>query len=879
MNERETPDPARIDREVGEELGLHRDLLLRELRERGLSAEAAEAEAARRLGDLDRHAEACRRIQLQRLRTGRRRLWVTDLGRDAMLGLRELRRAPGYAAAAILTLAVAVGATTVIFSLLWGIALRPLPLGDPERVFVVTEKDRRDGDTLAVSPPNFLDWRERSDVFSALAAIDEGRITLTGDGEPQRLVSAEVSAGFFDAVGVAPVLGRAFTAEEHALDGPASTVVILGHAVWRARFGGDAGIVGRDIVLDGVPTRVAGVMPEGFRIPSSADVFEPLRFDFDVPSSRGAHYLNVIGRLREGVAEEEALGALDLLGRQLSAEYPDKNEHCGIALEPLQNAIAAPVKRPLWMLTAAVAVVLAMAVLNVVGLNLVRGLGKRRELAVRDALGAGRGRLLRQLAAESLVLALLAGALAVVLARLGLALVLQLPVDLPRRAELSLDLPVLVFLLAVSVAAGLIAGVWPALRSMRGTSPEVLRGGRGGSARGGVRARRTLVIVEVAAAVLLLAAAGALVRSFQKVLGNELGFRPQGLLTLQIVLPEARYPADEQQRAFFEELEQSLEELPGVRSVGINPWLPLDPAWTFSFYRVGPDAPPPQDQQSASFGVVNPEYFATLGARLVEGRAFEERDDETAPPVLVVNQTFVRQVFGSESPLGQKVVIGYGNPAGGQIEREVVGVVADMKQYGLTQRPYPAVYVPYRQVPFSAMGLALATDGEELALVPAVRAAVHRLDPALAVERIETMTTAIARSLGPRRFVLQLFGAFAVLSLLLSAIGLYGLMSQVVAQERREIGLRMALGADHSRILRRVVGGGLLLAAVGGLLGVGAAVLAAPPMRSLLYETSARDPLVLVAAPAVLLAVALFGALLPARRAAGTDPGEVLRAE
>ena len=873
-----------VEREVNDELELHQELLVRELIAEGRSPADATAEAARRFGDRERHAEACRRIQLQRLRADRRRSWGQDLVRDAKLGLRELRRSPGYAAAAIATLGIAVGATTVIFSLLWGVALRPLPIEEPGRVYALAELDRRDGETMTVSPANFVDWRERSDVFSALAAINRSRVTLTGEGDPARLVAADVSADFFSAVGVTPVLGRPFTPEELAVDGP--PVVILGYAAWQSRFGADGRIVTRSLELDGVATRVVGVMPEGFRLPSDADAFRPLRFTFDVPGSRGAHYLNVIGRLRAGVSEDEARSSLELLGRQLSAEYPEKNEHLGIDLSSLRSTIAEPVKRPLWVLAGAVAVVLAMAVLNVIGLNLVRGIAKRRELAVRGALGAGRGRLLRQLATESLVLALLGGVLAFGLAKAGLALVLRLPVRLPRADEIVLDLPVLLFLLAVSVAAGLVSGLWPALRSVRGSFAEMLRSGRSGGARSGVAVRRALVVIEVAAAVLLLAAAGVLVRSFARVQGTELGFRPEGLLTFQLALPDSRYSSDEQQRAFYEELERSLADLPGVRSVGMTPWLPLDPAWTFSFYAVGPEVPAGPDQSIASFGAVNPEYFSTAGIRLVAGRAFEDRDDASGPRVVIVNETLAQKTFGERSPLGEKLVLGYGNSDAGPVEREIVGVIADAKQYGLTQRPFPAAYVPYRQIPFSGMGVALATRGEErtqgareLALVPAVRATVARLDPQLALERIETMNDAVDRSLGPRRFVLQLFGAFAALALLLAAVGLYGLMAQVVALERREIGLRMALGADQVSVVRRVVGGGVLLAAVGAGIGVAAAVLAAGPLRGLLYETSPRDPLALAAAPAVLLGVALLGALLPARRAARTDPGEVLRAE
>jgi predicted permease len=478
------------------------------------------------------------------------------------------------------------------------------------------------------------------------------------------------------------------------------------------------------------------------------------------------------------------------------------------------------------------------------------------------------------------VLALLAGLLAALLAKAGLALVLRLPMTLPRADEISLDWQVLAFLLAVSAAAGLVSGLWPALGSVGGSFADTLRGGRGGAHRGGVGARRTLVVIEVAAAVLLLAAAGVLVRSFEKVLDSELGFRAEGLLTFQLFLPGSRYGDDDTRRAFYEELERSLEQLPGVRSVGMSPWLPMDSAWTFSFYPVGPEVPPSQDQPSASFGVVNPEFFSTTGARLVAGRAFEERDDEAAPPVLVVNETLARQTFGEAEPLGRKIVLGYGNPQDGPpVEREIVGVVADLKQYSVTQRPFPAAYVPYRQVPFSGMGVAVAVDGDELALAPAVRTVIGRIDPELPVERFETLRNAVERSLGPRRFVLRLFGAFAALALLLAAVGLYGLMAQVVAQQRREIGLRMALGADRRRIVTRVVGGGVGLAAVGALLGVAAAVLAAPPLRALLYQTSPRDPIALAVAPAVLLLVAFGGALLPARRAAGTDPGEVLRSE
>ncbi|HVS15440.1 MAG TPA: ABC transporter permease [Thermoanaerobaculia bacterium] len=866
-----------LDREIEDELEFHLEMTARELEASGLGPTRAREEAERRFGDRLRHRARCREIQLRRLRGDRRRSLLRDLRVDLAYGVRELVRSPGLALLSIGTLAVAIGASTLIFSLVSGILLEPLPLPDPDRLVVLWESERETGDLTSVSPANFVDWREQAgDTFSAMAAYDWKRHALTGLGEPVTLTSAAVSRDFFRAAGIEPRVGRAFTAEELVPGGPAAAIVSDGF--WRTRLGAEPDVLGRTLELDGAPARVVGVMPPGFAFPSDVDLWTPLLFDFDLERSRGAHYLQVVARLAPGIEESAAAARMDQIGAALEAAHPANNEGKSVRVLALHEDVVESARRTLGILFAGVTLVLLIAILDVAGLQLVRGWARRRELAVRGALGATAGRITRQLVTESLLIAALGGALGVVLAALALPAFLSLlPSDVPRLAEVSIDGRVLLFALAAVALAGLFSGLWPALRVSRHPVADTLR--EAGDARARAVARGLLVVGEVAIAVVLVAASALLLRSFARILDVDPGFDARSKLTFRVDLPEHGYPDSEAHPAVFQRLQEGLEALPGVRSVAMSPWLPLDPGWVFSFTVVGEPEPEPNRQPLASLRFVNDGYFSTLGIRLLDGRTFTPADRAGAENVLVINETLARRHFADGSPIGRKLVVGYGNPTGGKIERTVIGVVGDVRQYRLTRGAMPAIYVPHLQVPFDTMSFALATNSDPLALARSAREVVHGVDASLVVDRVEPMADRLARSVGPQRFALRLFGAFALLALLLALLGLYGLLAHTVIQEQREIGLRLALGAERPRVAGRFLLRGVGLAGGGVACGLIGAALLARLLESMLYETSTHDLAAFAAAPLLVLLAAALASWLPALRATRVDPVRVLRAQ
>jgi putative ABC transport system permease protein len=805
---------------------------------------------------------------------------MESLRQDLAYALRRLLRAPAFTLVATATLALGIGANTAIFSVINGVLLQPLPFPEPERLVRVSQVWK--GKPTVMSPQNFLDLQAQSQSFESLSAYDNGGVILTGRGTPARVEGAQVSASFFGLLRVAPRLGRGFLAGENE---PArSRVVVLGHELWSERFGADPSIVGQTIHLDRAPFEVVGVAPAGFTYPEGSQLWTPLEHDETFRTrSRGAWYLTVIGRLREGITVEQASQEAALIAARLAQQYKDVNEGVGGTAGSLHESIVGQTRPALLVLLGAVGFVLLIACVNVANLLLARVAARESELALRSALGASRARLLRQLITESVLLSVIGGAAGVMLASLSLDGLLALqPADMPRADEVRLDRTVLAFAAVLSVATGLLFGAFPALHMARRATAQSLRegarsliGGRGGRLRAG------LVVGQVALAMVLLAGAGLLIRSFTQLRHVEPGFDPRSALTFRIALPESAYPEETARAAFMAELLTRLETVPGVRQVGAVMGLPMSGTrFSLSFGVDGRAELAPAQQPTMEVRVTTPGYFGTMGIPVKRGRGFLPTDVATSAPVAVITETAAARYFPGQDPLGQRITLGWRRPddkpkAGGV----VVGIVGDVREHGLAA-DYPAeIYVPYAQLPVTAMDVVLRTSVEPESLLPAVQAAMRGLDPDIPAARPRTLEAIVARSLGEPRFYMTLLGAFAFTALALAALGIFGVMSYVVVQRSREIGIRIALGALPADILRATLREALMLALGGVLVGLFGALLLSRTLDSLLFGLSPHDPSTFAAVAALLTTIAMLASLWPARRASRVDPITALRTE
>ena len=867
----------RLAADVDAELQFHLQACASELEANGWQPEAARAEAARRFGDLDYTRRYCRTQDAGGERRARLAIWVEELAYDTRHALRQLRAAPTFAAVALLTLALGIGANTAIFSVVYGVLLRPLPYAQSEQLVRVFES--KEGSRSTVSPPNFLDWREQSTSFTDLAAISDGTLTLTRTGaDPQRLPTAEVSAGIFDILGTRALHGRTFAPGEDAWGVP--PVAVVDEALWRRDFGEDPALVGGSITLDGRSYTVVGIVPHGAGYPSDAEVFTPLAFDpAELPTSRGAHWLRVVGRLRPGVGVEQAGNEVVTIMRRLEQQYPDKNSGITGEVIGLRGVMTQDVRTPLLILLGAVGVVLLIACVNVANLLLARGVGRAAEISVRAALGAGRGRIARQLLTESVVLALVGGVLGAALAVVGTKAFVHLaPGDVPRLDAVRVDGAVLLMTLAMAVAVGLLAGVGPALQSGRADINSMLReGGRGAVGRR-LRAVEGLAVAEMRLAVTLLVGAGLLVRSFDNLRAVDPGFRADRVLTFDLSLPDVAYESAESQRSFTDALLTRLRTLPEASESAVAFGLPMSGiGYSFSFEVRGRPVPP-GEEPSTQTRIASSDYFAAMGISLVRGRTFTDDDRAGAPPVLVINETAARRFFPGEDPLGQHVKLGWSRDSV-NLGGEIVGVVGDVRDFGLDAEVRPQMYAAYEQWPVSWISVVVRTTGEPTALVAAARRIVAELDPALPIARMTTLEQSVAESVARPRFYMLLLGSFAVTALLLAAVGVYGVISYAVGRRTREIGVRLALGATAPQVLRGVVGRGLMLGLAGLALGALGAVAVTRLMRGLLFGVGTTDPLAFAAAAVALMAVATAAAWVPARRAARVSPVAAMRAE
>jgi len=812
--------------------------------------------------------------------------FLDTLWQDIRFGVRTLVRSPATSVVALLTLALGIGANTALFSVVNGVLLKPLPYPQPDRLVLVMESDPVRGfPRYPVAPPNFDDWRRQSEVFEAMAAIRERRFNLTGGERPETLAGASVTPEFLRVMGIRPVLGRGFLAEEGRPGGP--KVAVLSHGLWRRRFGSDPGILSRQVQIDGESTTVIGVLPPRFDLPSKSEIWLPLVWDFK-PETRGGHFLIALGRLKPGVSLERARTEMAALAARLERQYPETNTGWTTIVLPLHGILVEEVRPALLLLLGAVAFVLLIACANVANLLLTRLASREREIAVRTALGAGRARLVRQMVTESLVLFGIGGALGLLLAVWSTQVLVALyGKDLPRQEEIGLDGRVLLFTLALSLGTGLLFGLAPALSANRGRLFGALKeGGRAvaGGARGRL-VRRLLVVGEVAVALILLVGAGLLLRSFSRLRTVDPGFRPEGVLTAEIALPAKKFSDDERRIVFTRELLERLRAIPGVESADTVLPLPLSGYDYLRAYVVqGRPEPPPGQETTANVRLVTPGFFQTLGIRVLQGRVFTPQDGPASVPVILVNKTMADRTWPGESPLGRRLTLGGSGPRSEWIWNEVVGVVADIHHQTLDQEAGAEIYVPQLQNPVGGpLSILLKTSGEPGRLAGAVREAVRSIDADLPVERVRTLESLVAESLAGSRFQAVLLGIFAGAALFLAAIGVYGVISDAVTHRTHEIGIRMALGARRPDVVRLVVRQGMALVLAGVGLGLAVAVLLLWELSDragvYLYRGRALDPVTLGTVPLVLLAVALVANWLPARRATRVEPSVALRSE
>ena len=871
---------AQVLDDVESELRFHLEMRAQELIARGMTPERARAEAERQFGDVEFTRQYMRRMDMGHETEQRRSEWLSELRQDTRYALRTLQRTRGFATVAIATLALGIGANTAIFSVVNGILLRPLPFPHSEQLLKVWSANSIAGSTKApVSPLDLDDWRAQRNMLADLGGwfyqMRGSGIDLTGRGEPQRLEAAFVTPGFFGTLGVPALAGRV-PRDDEMVRGSNDKLVVLSYGFWQRQFGGARSVVGSKLLLGGDPYEVVGVMPPSFGFPSErVEVFIPYSTipDHAIPRIRPVRVLDVVARLKPGATIEQARTEMAGITRRLAEEYREDKNWDGATVMPLHDAIVGSVRTALLVLLGAVAFVLLMACVNVASLLLARAGARQQEVAVRAALGAGRGRLVRQLLTESVVLALAGGLLGLVVAWFGTRFLLLLSEgQLPRSLDVTIDARVLLFSLALSILTGLLFGLVPALRISAPALQGALReGSRGLAGSVSQRLRNALVVAEVALAVVLVVGAGLMTRSFARLLDIDPGFRPERLLVVNFTMNTTRH---ENYKQYYRELIDKVRTIPGVLSAGAAKDVPIRGTGERNgFLPPGYVLRPGEDAPTAQMLNISDGYFKTIGAPLLAGRDFLPHEPADTPWVAIVNQAFVKEFFPNRNPIGQSLQ--FGSP----LRAEIVGVVGDIRQAAIEEPAKPTIYLDNMQNSRVRVNLVVRTAGDPLAMTRRVQDAIWSIDREQTITSVFTFDDVMSEAVARPRLLTVLLGLFGGLGLLLGALGIYGVLAYLVSQRQREIGVRIALGAQKRDVLQLVVGRGLVLAVAGVVIGLVGAFALTRFMQGVLYGVGATDPVTFVAVAVGLLGVAVLASWLPARRAAGVDPAVAIRYE
>ena len=800
---------------------------------------------------------------------------MNTLKQDVRYAVRMLTRTPGFTVIAVLTLALGIGANTAIFTIVNTLLLRPLPYAAPERLVMVWQDMRARGGPADewASPGNYVDWSRDTTVFDGVAAIGGWRPTLTGGAEPEPIPGEQVTYEYFSVLGVSPAIGRAFRIEDDVPN--AARVAIIGDGLWKRRFGGDPSIVGRTVSLSGDPHEIIGVLPPGFRpivASQSGEIWRPLRINRANPA-RGAIIYRAIGRLKNGLSLDRAQAAATALARRLEAAHPEANEKVGFNLQPLHDRVVGDIRPGLLALLGAVAFVLLIACANIANLLLARGSSRTRELAVRVALGAARVRVIRQLLTESVLLATLGGAAGLLLGVWAVAgLVAIAPANAPRVGEVGLDRTVFAFAALMTLVTGVLFGLAPAMQSSRAQVTDSLKeGGRGSVTLPGRALRRSLIVAEVALSLMLLTGGGLLVQTFLRLQAADLGFDTRNVLVGLVNPPRATYDTPAKHVAFYDQVYERAKALPGVEKAALVSVLPLGGDSDMSFEIEGRPLPrSPSETPVTWYRLVTASYFDTVGMQIRRGRGFESRE---AAPSIIVNESMAKKFFPGEDALGRRLRFG-DSPW-----FTIVGIVGDARIRGAREAVRIETFIPYWQFPEPGMNILLKAAGDPALLAGPLKQAVASLDPTIPVQGITTLSEIVGESIEQPRFFAMLSAAFAVLALVLAAVGIYGVMAYVVAQRTTEIGVRMALGATQREVFHLIVGDGLRVTAMGVALGIAGSMLVSRWLTTLLFGVKPGDPLTLALTAVLLLMVAAAACFVPARRATRVDPMVALRGE
>ena len=868
---RNTTRKHQVDRELTEEVGAYVEMLMEKKMKEGMNETEARRAAIVEVGGVEQVKEE--------VRAGRTGFAMETLLQDVRYGLRSLLKKPGFTLTAIIALALGIGANTAIFSVINGVLLRSLSYADPDRIVMLWEKGLT-GTNLrnVISPGNFLDWQKQSTSFEYMAATWDLRVNLTGgNGEPEEIKVQCVSQQFFGALGVQPLLGRAFLPQEDTTGN--DLVVVLSHELWKTRFGSDPQIIGKAATLNGRQRTIVGVMPPGFHfLDSQVRAWAPLALDPAVNyRETTGRFLRAVGRLKPAVTVQQAQAELSGIAKQLEQAYPAKNTGWGVNVIPIHEQVVGEIRPILIVLLAAVAFVLLIACANVANLLLSRAAARQKELALRAALGASRNRLIRQMLTESVLLALMGGLLGVALAYWGIQVLIAFgPDNIPRLGEITIDPRVLGFTFVISLVTGLLFGLIPALQASRPDLNDALKESSRGSTGGRSGTfRNVFVVAEVSLALVLLIGAGLMIRSFARLQSVETGFNAESVLTMRAQLPRKKYGEPHQIVDFFKQAQARIAALPGVQAVGAISYLPLTGLASRDGFKIPGQPPPaPGQEPGVEVRVITPTYFQAMGIPLLKGRLLDERDVKESR-VLLINETLAKRYFPNQDPVGKQIEITWD----GSGPDEIVGIVGDIREGALEKEPEPAIYWTHPREPYSGMALVVRTAGDAARFRTAIQKEIRAIDPEQPIADVRTMKEVIARSIARPRFNTLLLAIFAGVALVLASVGLYGVMNYSATQRTHEVGIRMALGATRGDIMRLVVGNGMLLTLIGIGIGVAGSLGLTRLMQTFLFGIGTTDAVTFTGVSALLAAVALVANYIPARKATRVNPVIALRYE